>query len=57
MNVIDQLIDKDKTLSRKDAEAKLYKIRQKKALRKRIFNFHEATEDCEEYKKWFNNDL
>ena len=34
-------------------EGKLFKIRAKKALRKRIFVFEEASEDFELYKKWY----
>ena len=50
---VELLICHDKTLARRDCEAKLFQIRQKKALRKRIYIFDEATEDYEDYKKWF----
>lgn len=51
------MIQNDKTLARRDVEAKLFKIRQKKALRKRVYTFDEANEDYEDYKKWFNSDM
>lgn len=54
---IDLLIAHDKTLARRDAEAKLQKIRTKRANYKRIFVFGETSEDSEEYKKWFNPEL
>lgn len=38
-------------------QAKLYKIRQKKWLRRRIFVFEEANEDYEEYKNWYNPEM
>ena len=44
-------------MSRRDLQAKLFKIRQRKALRKRIFVFEEAAEDYEEYKNWYNTDM
>lgn len=54
---VDQLLEKDKTLARRDVQAKLYKIRNKKSLRKRVFVFEEAAEDYEEYKNWYNTDM
>lgn len=54
---IDQLISWNKTLARRDAEAKLMKIRTKRALRKRVFKFDEIGEDTEDFKRWFNTDL
>ena len=50
---VDLLLKQDKTLARRDCESKLFKIRQKKSLRKRVFPFSEVAEDCEEYKNWF----
>ena len=47
----------DKTLARRDTEGKLFKIRARKALRKRIFVFEEASEDFEQYKKWYKPEM
>ena len=38
-------------------EGKLFKIRAKRALRKRIFVFEEASEDFELYKKWYTPEM
>ena len=54
---IDQLISWNKTLARRDAEAKLMKVRTKRALRKRVFKFDEIGEDTEDFKRWFSTDL
>ena len=54
---VDELISNDKTLARRDTESKLFKIRQKKSLRKRIYVFDEPGEDIEDFKKWFNGDM
>ena len=51
------MLEKDKVLARRDLQAKLFKIRQRKALRKRIFVFEEANEDYEEYKNWYNSNM
>lgn len=54
---IDQLISWNKTLARRDAEAKLLKIRRKRALFNRVFKCDEVSEDHEEYSEWFSPDL
>ena len=50
-------MDRDKTLARRDIECKLYKLRNKKHLRKRIFTFDEELEFEENFKKWYKPDM
>ena len=56
-DVIELLIRTDKTLVRRDIESKLYKLRNKKHLRKRIFKFKENYEEEEQFKKWWTPEL
>lgn len=55
--MVDLLLNDDKLLSRRDAEAKLNKIRNKRNLRQRIFVFQEIGEGEENFKAWWRQDL
>ena len=52
-DVVSNLLDRDKTLARRDIECKLYKLRNKKHQRKRVFTFDEELEFEENFKKWW----
>ena len=56
-DVVSLLIQRDKTLARRDVECKLFKLRNKKNLRKKIFMFDELAESPENFKKWWKQDL